>query len=288
LPKLICICGPTASGKTKVAIALAQHFKTAIISADSRQFYKELHIGTAVPSVEELTQAPHHFIQSHSIHEPLNAGQFAEQGLKQLEHLFAQHEVVVLVGGSGMFVKALTEGLDPLPKADTVFRKRMQQLFLEEGISGLQKLYAQHDPENLRRTELDNPHRIIRSLEIVNGNIEPSVPLKRDFTVQGFVLDWPRDELYDRINQRVDLMMEQGLLREVEALREYQHLGSLQTVGYSELFEYLKGNSSLSEAVDLIKRNTRRYAKRQLTWFRHQTAYTWVERPFLEQILKEV
>jgi len=284
---LLCICGPTASGKTKVAIELAQKYQTEIVSADSRQFYREMSIGTAVPSELELATVPHHFIQSHSVENGLTAGQFAKEANELLLKLFEKHNVVVLAGGSGFFVKALLEGFDRPPAKDPQRRSALNDLFEQQGLEALRKVLSNLDSENALEIDLNNPQRIIRAIELLEADSSKTVGRteEREYNVQGFVLNWDRDILYKRIEERVDQMMEAGLLNEVESLSRYKHLNALQTVGYKELFDYLEDKCTMEEAIELIKRNTRRYAKRQMTWFRNQSDFEWVNEPFVDNIV---
>jgi len=278
---LIVICGPTASGKTTLAIQLAQHFKTVVLSADSRQFYRELFIGTAKPTAEELTAVPHHFIDSLSIHDTYSAGDFERDALQLLDELFLQHEVVVMAGGSGLFIKAVCEGLDQYPEVPESIRTTLINQLETEGLPSLLEELKTADSAYYATVDKQNPHRVIRALEVCRASGKPFSKFhnhqkkERPFNVLKIGLDWDRAVLYERINQRVDLMMEAGLLKEVERLAEFQELNSLQTVGYKELFSFLNGNETLEKAVELIKRNTRRYAKRQLTWFRKEAGLKW-------------
>ena len=274
--KLIVIGGPTASGKTQLAIELAERLQTEIINADSRQFYKEMSIGTAVPSPEELKRVPHHLIQSHTVQQPLSAADFEEAALPLLRKLFKQHEQVILCGGSGLYIKALAEGLDPLPPADEAYRKELELLLEKEGVEALANLLIEKDPQKAETTDLKNPRRLIRILEIIHTSGIPTQKVRkkpRGFQVQSYFLNPERSELYERINQRVDKMMQAGLLDEVKSLLPFRDLSPLQTLGYSELFDHLDGKYTLEEAVEKIKQHSRNYAKRQLTWFRNQGDY---------------
>lgn len=271
---LIIIGGPTASGKTNLAIHLAQHYATAIVSCDSRQFFKEMQIGTARPTDEELNQAPHHFIGHLSIFQDYNVGDFERDALQLLEKLFEAHDVVILVGGSGLYIKALCEGLDEFPDVNPEIREEWNTIYQEQGIEPLQKALKKNDPTYYKIVDQQNPKRLIRALSVYQASGIPysqflSKPkAKRFFQPIYLYLDWDRPILYERINQRVDHMMEVGLLEEARALYPNKHLNALQTVGYSELFDFFDGKTRLEEAVALIKQNTRRYAKRQLTWLR--------------------
>ncbi|WP_346345141.1 tRNA (adenosine(37)-N6)-dimethylallyltransferase MiaA [Mucilaginibacter sp. dw_454] len=280
---LIVIAGPTASGKTAAAINLAQHYKTAILSADSRQFYREMSIGTAKPSWIELAAAKHYFIDSHSITESFSVGDFEKQALTLLDELFKVHDVVILVGGSGLYIKALTEGFDDIPQADPQIRERLNKELAAKGIEPLQKRLKEVDPDYYDEVDINNPQRIIRALEVHNATGKPfssyrkASTNKRPFNVLKIALDMPREVLYNRINQRVDSMIEQGLIAEVRSLIFQRDLNALNTVGYSELFDYFDDKISLESAIDKIKQNTRNFAKRQLTWFRKDAAIHWLK-----------
>ena len=280
---LISVVGPTAIGKTSLAIAIAQHFNTEIISADSRQFFKEMSIGTAVPSEAELAAAPHHFIQHKSIEENYSVGDFEREALHKLKHLFKVHDPLVMVGGSGLYVKAVTEGLDDFPEVDPEIRKQLNKELEISGINLLQEKLKKLDPEYFSEVDKENPHRLIRALEIYIGTGKPySAFRNREKEPRGFKtisvgLTAEREIIYDRINRRVDLMMQEGLLQEAEKLLSKKHLNALNTVGYKELFQYLEGKCSQEEAVSEIKKNTRRFAKRQLTWFRKDPDIHWFD-----------
>ncbi|RXF71314.1 tRNA (adenosine(37)-N6)-dimethylallyltransferase MiaA [Arcticibacter tournemirensis] len=292
--KLIVIAGPTAIGKTELAIRVALHFKTEVLSADSRQFYREMSIGTAKPSLEELRAVKHHFIDSLSITENYSAGDFEDQGLNILADIFSKNDYAVLAGGSGLFIKAITEGFDELPKADAEVRNKLNQILAEQGIGVLQQQLKELDPEYYRQADIHNPQRIIRALEVSLSTGKPfsSLHLKkkreRPFSVVKIGLNADRDLLYQRINHRVDLMINAGLIDEVKRLLPYRHLNALNTVGYSEIFSYLDGEISLQEAIDAIKQNTRRFAKRQLTWFRKDPEIKWFKPDELEAILEYI
>ena len=288
---LIIITGPTAIGKTGLAVFIAKFLKTEIISFDSRQFYKEMKIGTAVPTDEERAEVPHHFIQNLSIHQDYTVGDFEKDALQKLEELFQKHDTVAMVGGSGMFEKAVTEGLDEFPEIDKSIREELNQEFENQGIEPLQNELQQVDPEYFEQVDINNPVRIIRALEIYRGTGKPFSSFRkkqtapRNFNLIKIGLELPREEIYERINRRVDLMMEEGLLEEVQSLYEFKHLNSLQTVGYKEIFDYLDGKTELDFAVDEIKKNTRRYAKRQLTWYRKDENIKWFSPFEKEEIL---
>ncbi|RZA01398.1 MAG: tRNA (adenosine(37)-N6)-dimethylallyltransferase MiaA [Sphingobacteriaceae bacterium] len=282
-PTLIVIAGPTAIGKTAAAIQLAQHFNTVILSADSRQFFKEMSIGTAKPNAEELAAAPHYFINSHSISEAFSVGDFEKQGLELLDELFKAHDIIIMVGGSGLYVKAICEGFDHIPDADDGVREKLNAELEEKGLAHLQEKLKQADPDYYNEVDINNPQRVIRALEVFESTGKPFSSYRvantntRPFNIIKIALDMPRELLYSRINRRVDIMMEQGLLDEVKSLLPYRHLNALNTVGYSEVFDYLDGKVDLDTAIDKIKQNTRRFAKRQLTWFRKDKDFHWFE-----------
>jgi tRNA dimethylallyltransferase len=280
--RLLSVIGPTAIGKTKLAIDLAKHYDTEIISADSRQFYKEMHIGTAVPSKEELQSAPHHFIQHKSIFEPYSVGDFESEALALLDELFLKKDTVVMVGGSGLYVDAVTKGLDEFPDIDPKIRIELNKEFSENGKTFLQDKLLKHDPTYHARVDLDNPHRLIRALEVCIGSGQPySSFLKKEntsrpFKITSIGITADRELIYERINKRVDAMIAAGLIEEAQALRPHRKLNALQTVGYKELFDHFDGHCSLDEAIAEIKKNTRRFAKRQLTWFKKSSDVLWV------------
>ena len=279
---VLLVAGPTASGKTAFSVHLALQLGAEIVSADSRQFYHELSIGTARPSEEEMQGIPHHFIGSHSIFNPLSAGQYEVQALQCLQQLFLKTDLVVLTGGSGLFIKALIEGLNDIPPVSTETKIKVQQLFAASGLEGLQARLLAADPAHYHNVDRHNPLRLMRALEICFETGLPyssflNAPLPaRPFRVLKAGLAWPRADLYNRINQRVDSMLSAGLEAEATQFIEHQHINALQTVGYSEFFRYFNGELNYAETVELIKRNTRRYAKRQLTWFNADTEITWL------------
>jgi len=288
------VVGPTAVGKTAMAIQLATYFHTSIISADSRQFYREMSIGTAKPTAEELNEAPHFFINSHSIASEYSAGDFERESLAKLQDLFETSDVVVAVGGSGLFVRALMEGLDDLPKASDEIRNTLNSAFKEFGLEPLKSRLKAIDPAYYAVADVDNPQRVIRALEVFEASGYPishflkNEQRKRPFQVICVGLNMDRARLYDRINLRVDLMIQSGLLQEVESLQEYRHKPALLTVGYAELFEFLDQQRSFDEAVALIKQNSRRYAKRQITWFKKYGQTTWFDPQDFDGILKHI
>lgn len=280
---LITIVGPTAIGKTAVSIPIAQQFNTEIISGDSRQFYKEMNIGTAVPSDAELSTVKHHFIQSISIHNDYSVGHFEMDAINFLDQLFQHHDVAVLVGGSGLYVDAVLKGLDDFPKVNPQIRKQLKADLEHCGIIYLQEKLKELDLETYQKIELQNTHRVIRALEICLGTEKPysyyikNAVKKRNFIPIKIGLVADRKTIYDRINQRVDLMIQNGLIDEVRQLKDFKHLNSLLTVGYRELFQYFNEEITLDFAIEEIKKNTRRFAKRQLTWFRKDPEITWFD-----------
>ncbi|MDR6921809.1 tRNA (adenosine(37)-N6)-dimethylallyltransferase MiaA [Chryseobacterium sp. 2987] len=274
MKNLISVVGPTGIGKTRLAIDLAKYFNTEIISCDSRQFFKEMKIGTAAPSEEELAEAPHHFIGNLSVQEYYSIGQYEEDALKKLNELFKDHDTAILVGGSMMYEKAVIEGLNDLPEADEDNQKKLQEIFENEGIEKLQEILKELDPEYFAVVDFHNHRRLLRAIDVIwqtNKKYSEQIAVSqdsRDFNVIRIGIEAPREDLYDRINRRVDLMMENGLLAEAEGLEKFKDLTALNTVGYSELFRYFDGEWDLEFAVSEIKKNSRRYAKRQLTWYR--------------------
>lgn len=277
---LIVIGGPTAAGKTSLAISLAREFKTEIISADSRQFYREMTIGTAKPSMEELCAVPHHFINSLSINDTYDIARFEKDTLQLLREKFEEHRVMIMVGGSGLYHEAVVQGLDDLPPKNEAIRLALQQELATQGLSRLQEELIRHDPETAQRIDLQNPLRVLRALEIcrITGKPYSSFLGKknetRNFKSLLITVAPDRKLLYERINHRVDQMVSDGLVEEVKSLLPFRHLNALRTVGYTELFEYFDGNCSLDVAIEKIKQHTRNYAKRQLTWFRNRSDYT--------------
>ncbi|WP_339918085.1 tRNA (adenosine(37)-N6)-dimethylallyltransferase MiaA [Yeosuana marina] len=280
---LISIVGPTAIGKTTLSIKLAKHFNTEIISADSRQFFKEMSIGTAAPSKYELKAAKHHFIHHKSIQDQYNVGEFEKEALQTLESLFKTKNIVIMVGGSGLYVDAVSKGLDYFPDVDNRIRDQLNVDLESKGLPFLQEQLKLLDIKSYNSVAIDNPHRVIRALEICIGSGNPySSFLNKDKTKRPFKtitigLTADRDIIYNRINERVDIMIKDGLLDEVKNLIPYKSLNALNTVGYKELFNYLDGNWTLDFAVSEIKKNTRRFAKRQLTWFRKDDRILWFD-----------
>lgn len=271
---LISVVGPTGIGKTRLAIDLAKYFGTEIISCDSRQFFKEMKIGTASPSEQELAEASHHFIGNLSVEDYYSIGQYEEDALNKLNELFEKYEIVIMVGGSMMYEKAVIEGLNDLPEADEKNQEKLQEILEHEGIEKLQEMLQELDPEYFSVVDFHNHRRLLRAIDIIwqtNKKYSEQIAVSqesRDFKTIRIGIEAPREELYDRINRRVDVMMEKGLLEEVKTLEKFKHLTALNTVGYAELFKYFDGEWDLDFAVSEIKKNSRRYAKRQLTWYR--------------------
>lgn len=280
---LISIIGPTAIGKTALSIKLAQYFNTEIISADSRQFFKEMQIGTAAPTQEERRAAKHHFIHHKSIHDHYNVGAFEKEAINCLNRLFKTHNIVIMVGGSGLYVDAVVKGLDDFPQIPPHIRKTLNTHLKQKGLSYLQNQLKTLDPTAYNNIAIDNPHRLIRALEICIGSGSPYSSFlnkrkdKRDFNTISIGLTAERPIIYERIEKRVDIMMAEGLLDEAKNLFQYKHLNALNTVGYKELFKYFEGDWPLDFAISEIKKNTRRFAKRQLTWFRKKEDTLWFD-----------
>lgn len=293
---LISIVGPTAIGKTALSIALARHFKTEILSADSRQFYRELQIGTAAPSPEELKMAPHYFVHHKSVVDDYNVGAFERDALQLLEQLFQQQDVVIMVGGSGLYVDAVTKGLDNFPDIEPSVRVALNEQLVSKGLEFLQERLKELDPVSYDSIALDNPHRVIRALEISigSGGLPYSSYLnqqkdQRPFKTITVGLTAERSIIYERINQRVDQMIASGLLEEVENLKKFKKLNALNTVGYSELFKFIDKEWSLDFAISEIKKNSRRYAKRQLTWLRKKENICWFDyQSSMDEIIKTI
>lgn len=280
--KLIVITGPTAVGKTGIAIEVAKTLHTEIISCDSRQMYREMRIGTARPTASELASVPHHLIGNLSIHDYYNVSMFEQNALQLLEQLFAKHQTVVMTGGSGLYIDALCKGIDDFPTVDPEIRKTVSGWFASEGIEYLRRQLKILDPEHYTKVDLHNHKRIMKAIEVSLQTGRPystfltAQKRKRPFDIRKIVLSRPREDLFDRINRRTTLMIEEGLPEEAEALYPYRHLNALNTVGYKELFACMDGLCDLTTAVELIRRNTRRYAKRQLTWFARDKDTTWL------------
>ena len=276
---LITIAGPTASGKTALAIELAKKWNTVIISADARQFYTEMSIGTAKPSAEELAAVPHYFINNLSVQQPYDVGKYAAEVLELLDTLFQQHDKIILCGGSGLFIKAVTDGLDDLPETLPEIREQVQLVYEQNGLLWLQDTIQLKDPEYFQVVDIHNPKRLLRALEVITqtGNTLSSYHKKvqqpRNFSNIKICLDLDRKVLYERINERVNIMIKNGLADEVKTLIPYRDVNALQTVGYTEMFEYFDGKITLQRAIELIQQHTRNYAKRQLTWFRRDPSF---------------
>jgi len=273
---LICIVGPTAVGKTAMAIRVAKYFKAEILSSDSRQFYRETTIGTAKPSLQELAEVKHHFIDCLSIQDTYSAGDFERDALQMMQSYFSKHSTLVMVGGSGLYIKAVLEGLDHLPKANEKLRTELNDLYQKEGIASLRNLLQSISKERYEQTELNNPQRIMRAIEIAQSESLNSQPKSvRNFIPVIIGLDMPRELLYQRINQRVDQMVKTGLEKEAMDLLSFKDTYALRTVGYAEWYECAEGKFNKDEAISRIKQHTRNYAKRQMTWFRKVPHLKW-------------
>ncbi|MBL4653251.1 MAG: tRNA (adenosine(37)-N6)-dimethylallyltransferase MiaA [Flavobacteriales bacterium] len=290
---LIVISGPTASGKTSISVKLAKHYGCEILSADSRQFFKELNIGTAKPTIEEMDGIAHHFVGNLSISQDYTAGKFEKDALHKLDELFQKNDVAVLVGGSGLYIDAVCNGFDDVPGNKAV-RNLLQEQFEKEGIKFLQLELQKNDPEYYNSVDQNNPQRLMRSVEVFRTSGKPFSSFltqnttKRNFNCIKIALDWERELLYNRINLRVDQMIKSGLENEVNSLILYREKTALKTVGYSEFFEFFDGKISKEEAIELIKRNSRRYAKRQITWFKRDKDTSWMRPNNLANIIKYI
>ncbi|MBL0032162.1 MAG: tRNA (adenosine(37)-N6)-dimethylallyltransferase MiaA [Bacteroidetes bacterium] len=284
MKKLIVIGGPTASGKTGLAIEIANHYNTEIINADSRQFYKFMDVGTAKPTKEELAQAVHHFIDFLEPDQEYNAGRFEIDALAKIAEIHEKNDYAVVVGGSGLYIRTLCEGMDDLPETNPEIRAKYNQLFKDEGLEFLQKQLIEKDPDYYEVVDTNNPHRIIRALEVIEqtgvtySSLRKRVKPERPLEIIKMAIDIDREELYERINDRVDVMISSGLTDEVKSLLKYRHCNALQTVGYIDIFSYLDGTISLETAIELIKKNSRNYAKRQMTWFNKDEEFQWVRK----------
>ncbi len=291
-PLLVIIAGPTGVGKTSTGIQIAKKLKTEIISADSRQIFKEMKIGTAVPSISELRQVKHHFVQSHSIHDNYNASQFESEVLLKLEKLFDRNPCVIMVGGSGLYIDAVCYGIDDLPSVPADIRKKYKGIFDKYGLGYLQDLVQKMDPVYYARADINNPKRLLKALEINEITGKPyssqltNKAKQRFFNTLKIILDLPREELYTRINKRVDDMISEGLDNEARGLINYRNLTPLKTVGYKELFEYFDGRGSFEEATAQIKNHSRAYARRQLTWFRRYDDAHWFKPSETDKIIQ--
>jgi tRNA dimethylallyltransferase len=278
---LVVITGPTAVGKTAVAIEVAQHFNTVILSADSRQFYKMLRIGTAAPDAGQLAEVSHYFIGHLNLDDYYNVSKYEQDALKLLEELFVKHNPVVMTGGSGLYIDAVTRGIDPFPDADPAIRDQINRWYAQEGISSLREKLKKLDPDYYEKVDLNNPNRLKRAIEVclVTGKTYSSqrrnIVKERDFNIIKIGLNLPREVLFERIARRTEKMIGDGLLQEVQSLREFRGENALNTVGYKELFRHLDGDITLEQAISDIKTNTRRYAKRQLTWFKRDKVMEW-------------
>lgn len=291
---LIVILGPTAIGKTALAIDIAKHYDTEILSADSRQFYKEMEIGTAKPDSNELATVRHHFINSHSVTQLFSTGDFEIEALKVIGSIFENHNLAIMVGGSGLYINAVVNGLDEMPEIDLEIREKLNRQFENEGLEAIQNQLKQYDPEYFEKVDQHNPQRMIRGLEVFlsTGQKLSSMLLatkkQRPFNIIKIGLNTERAKLYEQINLRVDKMMENGLLEEVKSLTDFKKYNALNTVGYSEIFDYLEGKLTLENAVSSIKQNTRRFAKRQLTWFRRDEEINWFEPGKTKDVIKVI
>ena len=283
--------GPTAIGKTALAIELAKYYQTVILSADSRQFYQEISIGTAKPSVEELKQVQHYFINNKSVVDTYTAGDFERDALKLLAELFKEKDMVILVGGSGLYIKALWEGLDEMPPLNENLRKSIINDYETNGIGYLQNKLQALNPDKYKKIDTQNPQRLMRAIEIEEQNktfISTQIKAPRFFKTIKICLNTDREILYDSINKRVDAMMENGLLKECEQMIEFRHNYALNTVGYSEIFSFFDGNISLEKAIELIKQHSRNYAKRQVTWFKRELDLNWYEPNEMSNIIEYI
>jgi tRNA dimethylallyltransferase len=287
---LIIIAGPTAVGKTALSIELAKVYACPVISADSRQFYKEMIIGTAKPSSEEMQGVKHYFIDNISIHDTYNIGQYERDAIELIESLFKEHQTLILVGGSGLYINAILNGVDEFEEIPAEIREQLIKEYNEKGLTYLQEELKKRDEVYYNQVDLNNPQRIMRALDVCIHNNTPYSSFRkkekkeRSFDTINLLINTEREVLYQRINKRVDVMMNQGLLEEVKSLYPNKHLNALNTVGYKELFDFMDGKITFEEAVNLIKQNSRRYAKRQLTWFNHQGDFESFEPSDLEKI----
>ena len=289
--RLIVIVGATGSGKTDLSIGVAEHFDAPIISTDSRQFYRGMAIGTAQPSREQMARVEHHLVDCLDVTEEFNCGAYERVALERLAELFQKHDTVVAVGGSGLYIKALCEGMDDLPDVEPALREELLKRLETEGLEPLVEQLRELDEVYYNEVDKCNPQRVVRALEVCLATGQPYSSLRkggvkqRDFEIVKVGIDYPREELYDRINRRVDIMIEEGLEAEAQAMFPLRHLNALQTVGFSELFDYFDGTITREEAIELIKRNSRRYAKRQMTWFRRDKEIEWFTKPTPKEVV---
>ncbi len=292
--KLIVIAGPTAVGKTEIALRLAEYFRTEIISADSRQIYKELEIGTAKPTLEELSRVPHHFINTHSVGQSYDAGAYGRDALALIHSLFIKYNTLVLCGGSGLYIKAVLEGFDEMPEIPPGIRDQIITEYKLKGLEWLQQETKEIDPDYFEQVDIKNPHRLIRTLELFKASGQKMSQLRvkekrtHHFEVVKIGLELEREQLYTRIDTRMDVMIEKGLFSEAEHFFPNRNLNALQTVGYREIFDYFEGKYDKEEAIRLLKRNTRRYAKRQLTWFKRDPKIHWFRPEQLDEMVRLV
>ncbi len=289
---LVVIVGPTGSGKTDLSIGVAEHFAAPIISTDSRQFYRGMPIGTAQPTLEQRSRVEHHLVDCNDVTDELNCGSYERIALERLDELFRSHDTVVAVGGSGLYVKALCEGMDSLPDASPELRAELLEKLEREGLESLGEQLRELDPDYYEEVDRCNPQRVLRAVEVClatgqrYSSLRKGEVQQRPFEIVKVGIDYPREELYDRINRRVDMMVAEGLEAEARAMLPHRNLNALRTVGYSEMFDYFDGKTSFEEAVELIKRNSRRYAKRQMTWFRRDKDIRWFEKPTTDIVVK--
>lgn len=290
--RLIVIVGPTGSGKTDLSIGVAEHFAAPIISTDSRQFYRGMAIGTAQPSREQMERVEHHLVDCMDVTEEFNCGAYERVALERLEELFSTYDTVVAVGGSGLYIKALCEGMDELPDADPALREELLRRLDEEGLEPMLEQLQTLDEVYYNEVDRCNPQRVLRAVEVCIATGKPYSSLRkgsvksREFDIVKVGIEYPREELYDRINRRVDMMIDAGLESEARSMYPLRHLNALQTVGYSEMFDYFEGKISREEAIELIKRNSRRYAKRQMTWFRRDKDIRWFTKPNVDEVVE--
>ena len=289
---LIIIAGPTAVGKTNLCVKIAKIFETEVISADSRQFYRELAIGTAKPSLEEMDGVKHHFVDSHSIQDYYSVGDFERDCLTVLEEIFKRKDIAILTGGSGMFIKMITDGIDEMPEADLDLRKKLAERLENEGLEVLSKELKQLDPAYYEQVDIQNTQRVLRALEVCIATGKPFSSFRknqkvgRPFEMIKIALERPREELYARIDKRMDIMLESGLEAEAKSVIDFREHYALKTVGYREIYEHLDGEYSRDEMVRLLKRNSRRYAKRQMTWFKNQDEFHWFDAKNEEEVIE--